>query len=111
MSSVIEVTSQNFDQLVSQNKLVILDFWAEWCGPCKNFSPVFAEQAKQHPEIVFGSVNVEEQGDLAQEFDIRSIPFLMILKEKTLIYGEAGALSSAAFEELIKKALVVDVNS
>ncbi len=110
MSSVVEVTGQNFDQLVSQNKLIILDFWAEWCGPCKNFSPIFTEQAQRHPEIVFGSVNVEEQSELAQEFDIRSIPFLMILKENTLIYGEAGALSSVAFEELIQKALSVDVN-
>ncbi len=111
MSSIIEVTSQNFDQLVSQNKLIILDFWAEWCGPCKNFSPIFAEQAQRHPEILFGSVNVEEQNELAREFDIRSIPFLMILKENTLIYGEAGALSGAAFEELIQKAISVDVNS
>ena len=109
MSTVIEVTGVNFDHTLSENKLVILDFWAEWCGPCKNFSPIFAAQAQRHPEIVFGSVNVEEQGELAREFDIRSIPFLMIFKQSTLIYGEAGALSAAEFEELIQKALSVDV--
>ena len=110
MSAVVEVTRSNFDQLLSDNKLVIMDFWAQWCGPCKSFSPVFAEQAQRHPEILFGSVNVEEQRELAQEFDIRSIPFLMILKENTLIYGDAGALSVAEFEELIQKALSANVN-
>ena len=110
MSKVVEVTGSTFDQLVAQNKLVILDFWAEWCGPCKSFSPIFHDQAQKHPEILFGSVNVEEQQDLAREFDIRSIPFLMILKENTLIYGAAGALSALEFEELIQKALTVDVN-
>jgi thioredoxin 1 len=110
MSKVVEVSASNFDELLTQNKLVILDFWAEWCGPCKNFSPVFHEQAQRHPEILFGSINVEEQQDLAQEFDIRSIPFLMILKENTLIYGEAGALSAAEFEELIQKALLADTS-
>jgi thioredoxin 1 len=104
MSTVVEVTADNFDQLLNEKDLVILDFWAEWCGPCKSFSPIFAEQAKQHPEILFGSINVEEQQDLAREFDIRSIPFLMILKERTLIYGAAGALSGAEFDELIRNA-------
>lgn len=110
MSTVVEVSAGNFDQLLSQNKLVILDFWAEWCGPCKSFSPVFKEHAALHPEILFGSVNVEEQRELAQEFDIRSIPFLMILKENTLIYGEAGALSAVAFEDLIQKAITAKVD-
>lgn len=110
MSKVVEVSGSNFDQLVAENKLIILDFWAEWCGPCKSFSPIFEEQAKNHPDILFGSVNVEEQRELAQEFDIRSIPFLMILKENTLIYGAAGALSVAEFDELIQKAKSANVN-
>lgn len=107
--SVTSVTKENFDELLANNPLVVIDFWAEWCAPCKAFSPVFEKAAENNPNILFGSVNVEEQPELANEFEIRSIPFLMILKDRNLIYAEAGALSAAEFNDLIEKAKSVSV--
>jgi len=107
--SVTSVTKENFDELLANNPLVVIDFWAEWCAPCKAFSPVFEAAAERNANILFGSVNVEEQPELANEFEIRSIPFLMILKDRTLIYAEPGALSAAEFDDLIEKAKAVSL--
>ena len=109
MSNVKLVTKENFDDLLANNDLVTIDFWAEWCVPCKNFAPIFEQAAQQHPDVAFGSVNVEEQQELANEFEIRSIPFLMILKARTLIYAEPGALSASEFNDLINKAKTISV--
>ncbi len=107
--SVTSVTKENFDELLANNPLVVIDFWAEWCAPCKAFSPVFETVAERNPNILFGSVNVEEQPELAAEFEIRSIPFLMILKDRNLIYADAGSLSAAEFNDLIEEAKSVSL--
>lgn len=108
-TGVVSVTKDNFDELLANNSLVIIDFWAQWCAPCKAFAPIFETAAGHHPAVLFGSVNVEEQPELANEFEIRSIPFLMILKDRTLIYAEPGALSAAEFNDLIDKAKAVSL--
>lgn len=106
---MLELTHKNFDETIQNNELVIVDFWAEWCGPCKAFAPVFEEAAKQFPSIVFAKVNTEKEMELSQEFNIRSIPTLMIIKKQVIIYSESGALPLNAFKELIEEAIKVDV--
>ena len=90
--TTINLTKDNFDATVMDNDMVVVDFWAPWCAPCRFFSPVFEATADKFPGVVFGKVNTEEQPDLAGMFGIRSIPTLMILREKVILYSEAGAL-------------------
>jgi thioredoxin 1 len=107
--TTINLTKDNFDKTVMENDMVVVDFWAPWCGPCRFFSPVFEAASDKHPGIVFGKVNTEEQPDLAGMFGIRSIPTLMILREKVILYSEPGALPESALEEIIGKAQALDM--
>lgn len=104
----VTVTKENFNDLVEQSNILILDFWAEWCGPCKNFAPVFEAAAEKHADVVFGKIDTESQQELAGVFQIRSIPTLMAFKESVGIFRQAGALPPPAFEDLI--AQIKDVN-
>lgn len=104
----VTVTKENFNDLVEQSNILILDFWAEWCGPCKNFAPVFEAAASKHEDIVFGKIDTEAQQELAGVFQIRSIPTLMAFKESVGIFRQAGALPPPAFEDLISQ--IKDVN-
>lgn len=104
----VTVTKENFNELVEQSNILILDFWAEWCGPCKNFAPVFEASSEKHEDVVFGKVDTESQQELAGVFQIRSIPTLMAFKESVGIFRQAGALPPPAFEDLI--AQIKDVN-
>lgn len=106
---VIDLTTETFNKAVDRDGIVILDFWAAWCGPCKMFAPVFAAAAEAHPDILFGKIDTEVQRDLAQHFNIRSIPTLMIFKDRTLVYNQAGAMMRAQFEQLIQAARDLDV--
>ena len=107
--TTINLTKDNFDQTVEQNPMVVVDFWAAWCAPCRFFAPTFEQASEQHPDVVFGKVNTEEQPELAGAFGIRSIPTLMILRDKVILYSEAGALPQTQLHALIEQAKALDM--
>ncbi len=108
--ATVEVTQENFNQVVNGNNMVIVDFWAPWCGPCRSFAPAYEAASEKHPDVVFAKVNTEEQQALAGYFQIRSIPTLMIFREKIIIFAQPGALPAAALEQVIEKAKALDMN-
>jgi thioredoxin 1 len=108
--ATVELTSQNFDEVVDGTGMVLVDFWASWCGPCRMFSPVFEKASEKHEDLVFGSVDTEAQQELAAAFGISSIPTLMIVRDGVVLYAQPGALPEAALEELIGKAREVDMD-
>lgn len=105
-----ELTVDNFEQTVNDNGIVLVDFWASWCQPCVSFAPVFEKVSENYPDIVFGKVNTEEQQALAANFQIRSIPTLMIFRDQIMIFSQAGALPEAALTEVIDKARALDMD-
>jgi len=107
--AVVELTEENFEQTVMNNDFVVIDFWAPWCGPCRGFAPVYEAASEKHADIVFAKVNTEEHQGLAGHFQIRSIPTLMIFREKVIIYAQPGALPAGAFDDLIARAKEVDM--
>ena len=107
--ATIEVTADDFNDLVSNNDFVIVDFWAPWCGPCKGFAPVYEELSEKYPDIVFAKVNTEEEQQLAGEFQIRSIPTLMIFREQVILYAQPGALQGSQLEQVIEQANGLDM--
>jgi len=107
--TTINLTKENFDQTVEKNPMVIVDFWAAWCAPCRFFSPTFEQASEKYPDVVFGKVNTEEQPELAGTFGIRSIPTLMILRDKVILYSEAGALPATQLHALIDQAKALDM--
>lgn len=106
---VQELNATNFDTTVESNELLVIDFWAEWCGPCKAFAKIMAEVAKEYKEVVFASVNIENEKALAEEFAVRSIPFVMIIKKRAVVYADSGLLSAVSLRELLDQARNVDV--
>ena len=107
--AVVELTKDNFEEVVTKNDFVIVDFWAPWCGPCRSFAPTYEKVSDEHADVVFAKVNTEDEQDIAGHFQIRSIPTLMIFREKIIIFSEAGALPESAFRELVKKAGELDM--
>ncbi|MDP3267740.1 MAG: thioredoxin family protein [Legionella sp.] len=104
------IASAEFESLINDNEIVFIDFWAEWCAPCKQFSKVYDQVSDQFPAIVFAKVNIEEQQELADFFEIRSIPHLMVFKDGIVIYSDAGSIPESTLKELAQQALDADVS-
>ncbi|MFA5959102.1 MAG: thioredoxin family protein [Tatlockia sp.] len=99
----------DFEACIQKNEIVFIDFWAQWCAPCKQFASVYAQVAKQYPQVVFAKVNVETEEDFASSLQIQSIPHLMVFKQGILIYSESGSLPESVLKDLVEQALHVDV--
>ncbi|MGW7084182.1 thioredoxin [Streptomyces sp. NPDC054871] len=109
-STTVELTKENFDQTVTDNEFVLIDFWAEWCGPCRSFAPVYEKAAEANPDMVFGKVDTEAQPELAQAFGIQSIPTLMIVRDQVAVFAQPGALPGEALEDVIGQARKLDMD-
>ena len=107
--ATIDVTVDNFNDIISNNEFVIVDFWAPWCGPCKGFAPVYEELSEKYPDIVFAKVDTEEEQALAGEFQIRSIPTLMVFREQIILFSQPGALQGSQLEQVIEQAQGLDM--
>jgi thioredoxin 1 len=107
--ATVELTKDNFEQTVGEHPMVIVDFWAPWCGPCRGFAPVYEKASEAHPDIVFAKINTDEQQELAGSFGIRSIPTLMVFRDKVILFQQAGALPGNALEQVIAQAKSVDM--
>ncbi len=108
--AVVELTKGNFEQTVTGNDKVVVDFWAPWCGPCRGFAPVFEAAAEKHADVVFAKVNTDEQQEIAAAFNIRSIPTLMFFREKVIVFSQPGALPAPALETVISEAGALDMD-
>ena len=107
--ATIELTKENFNETINNNDVVVVDFWAPWCGPCRMFAPTFEAVSEQYPNVVFAKLNTEDQQELAASFNIRSIPTLTVFREKVIIFSQAGMLPKAGFEQVVQKSLELDM--
>jgi thioredoxin 1 len=107
--ATIELTKDNFEEVVNGNAMVIVDFWAPWCGPCRGFAPIYEAASERHPDVVFAKVNTDEEQELAGHFAIRSIPTLMVFREQVILFSQAGALPASGLQSVIEQAKAVDM--
>jgi thioredoxin len=107
--ATVDLSKDDFEKTINDNPIVVIDFWAPWCGPCRGFAPVFERSSEAHPDVVFAKVNTDEQQELAGSFGIRSIPTLMVFRDKVILYQQAGALPGNALEQVIAQAKSLDM--
>ena len=107
--ATVDLTLENFDSVVTGNETVIIDFWAPWCGPCRGFAPVFEQASEKHADIVFAKLNTDEVPEIAQQFSIRSIPTLMVFREKVILFSNPGAMPAGQFDQLIGQVKELDM--
>lgn len=108
--ATVELTTANFDEVTGSNGIVLVDFWADWCGPCKRFAPVYERSSQKHQDIVFGKVDTEAQQELGAKFDIRSIPTIMAIRDGIIVFAQPGALPESALENLIEQVEALDMD-
>ena len=108
--AVMELTKENFEQVITSNATVIVDYWAPWCGPCRGFAPVFEKVSESHPDVVFAKVNTDDEQEIAAHFQIRSIPTLMVFRDQIIVFSQPGAMPQGAFEQVVSKAKEIDMD-
>jgi thioredoxin 1 len=108
--AVVELTKENFEQVVTSNPTVIVDYWAPWCGPCRGFAPVFEKVAEKNPDIVFAKVNTDDEQEIAAHFQIRSIPTLMVFRDQIIVFSQPGAMPQGTFEQVVEKTKALDMD-
>jgi thioredoxin len=107
--ATLELTKDNFEKVITESPIVIVDFWAPWCGPCRGFAPIYEQAAESHADVLFGKINTDQEQELAGAFNIRSIPTLMVFREKVVLFQQAGALPASALEQVIAQAKSLDM--
>ncbi len=108
--ATVDITKETIEDTIANNDIVIIDFWAPWCGPCKSFAPTYEAVSEKYDDVIFGKVNTEDQQELGANFQIRSIPTLMVFREQIAIFSQAGALPESALEEVIAKVKALDMD-
>lgn len=106
----LELTTQNFEENTDRDGITVVDFWASWCGPCRQFAPIYEQVSEKNPDIVFGKVDTEANPDLASAFNVSAIPTLMVIRDRVVLYAQAGALPKSAFEDLLQQARDLDMD-
>jgi thioredoxin 1 len=107
--ATVELSLESFEESINGNDIVLVDFWAPWCGPCRQFAPVYESMSERYPDVVFAKVNTEEQRELAHHFQIRSIPTLMVFREQIIVFSQPGALPPAALADILEKVRALDM--
>jgi thioredoxin 1 len=108
--ATVALTAETFDRTIQENDIVLVDFWAEWCGPCKSFAPWYEDVSEEHADVVFGKVDTEDQQALAAHFNIRSIPTVMAFRDEVLVFSQPGALPKTALQELVRQIKDLDMD-